>query len=113
MVMNDCSIIRLIDVADGRMRIKINSLSGFVVMNLQNEFCEPLAELGETLLEISSASKEKLNTPQSFFLFWQCDSCQYALEFILQPGKNIELQIIPICNLRASKNRNYCGCRKR
>lgn len=91
--MGDSSIIRLPEVADGRIRLEIGSPSESVVMDLPHECGEPLSELGETLIEISSFRNTSPGRSKSFFLFWQCDSRQYSLELILNPDRTVTLRV--------------------
>jgi hypothetical protein len=90
------SIISLSEIINGGIEIEMYSGDDKFVMNLHNKSCEPLAELGETLLQIEEYYKNADSSgsfPKSFFIFWECRTYQYTLEFILKPAKEIEIQI--------------------
>ncbi len=95
--MKDSSIISLKEVIDGTLQIEIRSLDEYVIMDLQKKSCEPINELGEILFDIYDYYNENKNCqaddPKSLYLFWECESCQYSLEFILNPNQIIGLKI--------------------
>ena len=64
-------------------------------MNLQKKHCEPINELGEILFDIYDYYNEnpETNNPKSLYLFWECESCQYSLEFILNPNQIIDIKV--------------------
>jgi hypothetical protein len=93
--MNGNCIISLDGVENGAVRIKLNSATNNFVMNLHNKSCDPLTELGETLLQIHSYcqnAESASSFPKSFFLFWECRNYQYTIEFILLDNKELELK---------------------
>lgn len=89
------SIINLKEVIDGRLQIEINSSNDSLLMDLQKKHCEPINELGEILFEIYDHYNEdqQPNDSKSLYLFWECDSSQYSLEFILHPKQLIDLKV--------------------
>ncbi len=95
--MKDSSIISLKEVMDGTLQIEIRSSDEYVIMNLQKKSCEPINELGEILFDIYDYYNENKNCPadypKSLYLFWECESCQYSLEFILNQDEKIDLRI--------------------
>ena len=93
--MNENCVISLDGVENGAVRIKLNSGANNFVMNLHNKSCDPLTELGETLLLIHNYcenAKSNSSFPKSFFLFWECRNYQYTLEFILLNNTELELK---------------------
>ena len=94
--MKDNSIISLKKIINGTLQIEICSLKKCIVMNLQKKSCEPINELGEILFDIYdyyNNEKCQSDNPKSLYIFWQCESCQYSLEFILNQNEKIDFQI--------------------
>jgi len=93
--MKDSSIISFKEVIDGTLQIEIRSLDECVIITLQKKSCEPINELGEILFDIYDYYNEKCppDEPKSLYLFWEYESCQYSLEFILNSNQKIDLQI--------------------
>ena len=95
--MENSSIISVKELTDGKLKLEVHSSNEYITLDLLNKSCEPLTELGETLLNIYDYYNEnkcrKASNPESFFLFWECDNYQYTLEFILNPDQAIEIKI--------------------
>lgn len=93
--MEKSSIISLKEVIDGTLRIEICSSNECVIMDLQKKHCEPINELGEILFDIYDYYNEtpETDTTKSLYLFWECDPCQYSLEFILNPSQIIDINV--------------------
>jgi hypothetical protein len=92
--MEENSIISLKEVNDGRLQVEIHSSGGCVSMDLNSKSCDPLAEFGETLLEIRNYCRcRNDNEPRSFYLFWGCGSSQYSLEFIPHDENSVDLLV--------------------
>ena len=93
--MNENCVISLDGVENGAVRIKLNSDANNFTMDLHNKSCDPLTELGETLLQIHSYcqnAESSSSFPKSFFLFWECRNYQYTLEFTLLNNNKVELK---------------------
>jgi len=93
--MGESSIISLKEVINGTLQIEICSSDECIFMNLQKKHCEPINELGEILFDIYDYYNEnsETNNPKSLYLFWECESCQYSLEFILNPNQIIDIKV--------------------
>lgn len=89
------SIISLKEVIDGMLRMEICSSEKCVIMDLQKKHCEPINELGEILFDIYDYYNENPNAKDSklLYLFWECDTYQYSLEFILNPNQIIDIKV--------------------
>ena len=90
------SIICLKEVIDGTLQIEIRSSDEHIIMNLQKKFCNPLSELGEILFDIYNYYENgncQTVDSKSMYLFWESESCQYSLEFILNQNQVINLKI--------------------
>jgi hypothetical protein len=89
------SIISLKEVVNGTLQIEICSLDECFIMDLQKKYCEPINELGEILFDIYDYynKNSQLDDTRSLYLFWECESYQYSLEFILNPNQTIELKV--------------------
>jgi hypothetical protein len=93
--MGKSSIISLKEVINGTLQIEIRSSNECIVMNLRKKYCEPINELGEILFDIYDYYNEnpETNNSKSSYLFWECESCQYSLEFILNPNQIIDIKV--------------------
>ncbi len=93
--MKNSPIIRINEIIDGTLQIKISSLDKCVIMNLQKKHCEPINELGEILFDIYDYYNKNPETDKSksLYLFWECESCQHSLEFILNPNQIIDINV--------------------
>lgn len=89
------SIISLKEVINGTLQIEICSPDECIVMSLERKYSEPINELGEILFDIYNYYNEnsQINDSKSLYLFWECDSHQYSLEFILNPKQIIDIQV--------------------
>jgi len=89
------SIISLKEVINGKLQVEIHSSDECIIMNLQKKYCEPINELGEILFDIYDYYNENPQSEdsKSLYLFWECESYQYSLEFILNQDEKIDIQV--------------------
>ena len=93
--MGKSSVISLKEIIDGTLHMEICSPDECFSMELQKKHCEPINELGEILFDIYDYYNENPDAAGSknLYIFWECESCQYSLEFILNPGQVININI--------------------
>ena len=89
------SIIGLKEVIDGTLQMEMCSASECITLKLHKKHCEPINELGEILFDIYNYYNENIETDvsESLYLFWECESYQYSLEFVLNPDQTITINI--------------------
>lgn len=94
--MSNNTVIKLNNLVDGGIQIELCALNESFVMKLHNKSCEPLAELGETLLQINDyylKADKQACFPKSFYIFWECRHYQYTLEFILHEDRLVDIKL--------------------
>jgi len=93
--MGKCSIISLKEVIDGTLQMEMCSESECIAMTLHKKHCEPINELGEILFDIYDHYNENstADTSKSLYLFWESESYQYSLEFVLNPDQTIIIKL--------------------
>lgn len=93
--MGESSVIVLKSIEEGWLEMEVLSSAESVSLRLPSQSCEPLAELGETILKLhafyNSSDSNKSNSP--LYTFWEGDNWLYTWSFAPLQQREVEVEI--------------------